>query len=599
MEQMPSANYRGDISALRAAAVLAVIVFHFWKDALPGGFLGVDVFFVISGFVITKSLQRDADLKRFYLKRLRRIYPPLIMMIALTALIIAMVRPDNTTTAALAALFGVSNIFFMLLARGYHSATSDIDPFTHTWSLGVEEQYYVFYPLIFFYLLRHRQVPALVAMGAISLAVFIIDHGQPSAFYLLHARFWELAAGCLIAIRPIRLLPPVVAWPALFAAFLFPPELALMPTMVAVAATASLIVARQTYSVPRSIEWIGLASYSLYLWHWPLLVLARWTIGDGLHVLPLLVAGTLTMGYLSHRYVEGRLTKTTWTPALFAICLLVLTAVTVRPPFLADRKLTPSALGRQQMIDMGPVSECRLNPDMMRGPDLERHISPCLGMTGPKVVLVGDSFSGNARYHLAYAAKAHGFAFGNVWHQGCPLGLDMRPDNCADPQSFNGYLNNAIGAGDFVVLRLHLERYSDDVSGLDKEIAGLKSAVEAKGAKFLLIGSNPVLDVGQVGVLTPAWFNGFGTGRHHAAPAKEAEFAAFDRHLATRFGSSYFSLAPYFVDDGGHWLIADGGTGFYFDMAHLNREGFDRLGNAFSDRIEASIERESSDKSYR
>lgn len=213
-------GYRADVDGLRALAVLSVIVFHFDHRLLPDGYLGVDVFFVISGFVITRSLGRldrtslGSFLAAFYANRVRRIVPALAVCLAVTWLVASLFVPPGTPDyrrfwqTGVAAAFGVSNIFLAKQASSYFGSSAELNPFTHTWSLGVEEQFYCFYPLLFWVISianakrGSKTVAAIGAATLISGALFVFQPAdtQAGAYFLTPYRIWELGLGCLVAL---------------------------------------------------------------------------------------------------------------------------------------------------------------------------------------------------------------------------------------------------------------------------------------------------------------------------------------------------------------------------------------------------------------
>ena len=154
-----STGFLPHIEGMRALAVIAVIINHLWHDALPGGYLGVDIFFVISGFVITRSMMARpspsllSGLAEFYVRRIKRIVPALVLVVLVTLPLLRLVNPnaDSATLTGLGALFGASNIFLYLVASDYFGEAITLNPFMHTWSLGVEEQFYLVFPLVFLF----------------------------------------------------------------------------------------------------------------------------------------------------------------------------------------------------------------------------------------------------------------------------------------------------------------------------------------------------------------------------------------------------------------------------------------------------------------
>ena len=343
----PGGSYRPEIDGLRALAVLAVIVNHIHGAALPSGYLGVDVFFVISGFVITGSLASQAPsrslgsfLLNFYSRRIRRILPALLVCVVGTSVLVCLfdTRPTPSLQTGITALFGFSNLVLHKESVDYFARSSQLNAFLHTWSLGVEEQFYLLFPLLLWGSGWLRGAPGgsrrlvwwLSLLGAASLVAFLLlaRLHQPAAYFLMPPRFWELAAGALLFLAhrsgllagPWQRLPSLVPLGLLVAALCLPQRLEVTATLAVVALTVAVIAMGLVGSDHRLVGLlsspgpvaIGLLSYSLYLWHWPVLVLSRWTIGIELWTLPLqaLLIGALAAA--SYRWVEQPLRRRPW-----------------------------------------------------------------------------------------------------------------------------------------------------------------------------------------------------------------------------------------------------------------------------------------------
>lgn len=301
--------YRPEIDGLRAVAVLAVLLYHADASLLPGGFVGVDVFFVISGYLITRLLvsewQRTGriDFAAFYARRVRRLLPALAAMVLLVlfAMLLLMGRHavliEQTSASVVASLFFVSNIYFQMTTGGYFDEQSDTMPMLHLWSLAVEEQFYLVYPLLMLALLRF--VPgamtrrlAVLTVASLLLAEYWVNIYPDRAFFQMPARFWELGMGGMVALatspstsRPgDRWLLPV-GFAAVLLACVFTASWGNFPGKSAIpAVVGSALVLLGVHrgatggwaaAMLRSPAFVamGLISYSLYLWHWPLLVL--------------------------------------------------------------------------------------------------------------------------------------------------------------------------------------------------------------------------------------------------------------------------------------------------------------------------------------
>jgi peptidoglycan/LPS O-acetylase OafA/YrhL len=300
MLSTPSDRYRPDIDGLRAIAVMLVVNFHAFPEAMPGGFIGVDIFFVISGFLITGIIVRELDLQRFsllafYNRRIRRIFPALIVVLAAT-LVLGWLWMLPAAYAQLSSDVFASAAFFaniaLLLQSGYFDIESGRKPLLHLWSLGIEEQFYLFWPLILMLAARLRlsllATASVIGVASFVLNVALIGSNPVATFYLPFTRAWELLAGAALACSwsgisqtdaasnwraGVGLALIAVAAAALDTKSAFPGWWAILP----VAGAALLLSAPaawwcRTVLASRPLVWIGLISYPLYLWHWPLLV---------------------------------------------------------------------------------------------------------------------------------------------------------------------------------------------------------------------------------------------------------------------------------------------------------------------------------------
>ncbi len=333
---------RLDVQALRALAVVLVVVYHAFPTALPGGFIGVDVFFVISGFLITLLLLRELDatgrinIRAFYARRVRRLMPAALVVtvatVAVSAFVVGPVRLIAIVEDAMWATAYLANVRFGMSPDGYF-VDGEKSPLLHFWSLAVEEQFYFVWPILLIALVAlfgvrwKRALPAVLAaivVSSLAASVILTDSGWGHAYFSLATRAWELALGALVAhavFSGVRL--PKRHWAAsaglagvIWAAFTyseataFPGVAAVVPTVGAallVWAGASGAVRYEQTVGWRPIQFLGDVSYSLYLWHWPVFILGGlvlgpgWAQSGGLLVLSLLLAAT------SYYLVEKRL----------------------------------------------------------------------------------------------------------------------------------------------------------------------------------------------------------------------------------------------------------------------------------------------------
>lgn len=332
--------YRSELDGLRALAVLPVVLFHAGFAGFGGGFVGVDVFFVISGYLITQLLVSEAagngriDLIHFYERRARRLLPALFcVLLACLPFAWLWLRPADTlafTNSVLAVIGFVSNILFWHTDNYFDTATA-LRPLLHTWSLAIEEQFYLLFPLLLMLVLPMGMRAfvlccTILALSSLLLAQYASSHWPSAAFYLLHTRSWELLVGSFVALyarhRPVPLREGLTAelcgWAGLLllavAVAGFNDQLPWPSayTLVPVLGAALLILgASSATRVGRGLGHpvlvsVGLISYSVYLWHQPLFAFARLRGADGTETLlfATLVLVTLVLGWLTWRFVE-------------------------------------------------------------------------------------------------------------------------------------------------------------------------------------------------------------------------------------------------------------------------------------------------------
>ncbi|QWG14357.1 acyltransferase [Bradyrhizobium sediminis] len=332
-------KYRADIDGLRALAVVPVVLYHAGVPGFPGGFVGVDIFFVISGYLICGMI--DADIRKetfslgsFYKRRALRILPALFVMFLVTSILAYVyclpVELEDYARSLASAAGSISNIYFAGTA-GYFDAPAETKPLLHTWSLGVEEQFYLIVPLLM--LLAWRVAPkrarllfAVAATASFAAALAISYRNTTFVFYLTPFRAWELALGALLSIGFIP-APRTSFWKTvcgaggillLLGAILVGSPSAPLLLMTALASVgATLVIASSESGVStvgrllslRPVAFVGLISYSLYLWHWPLIVFQR-TDGllladsSGIVTKLALIAASTGIAFLSWKFVE-------------------------------------------------------------------------------------------------------------------------------------------------------------------------------------------------------------------------------------------------------------------------------------------------------
>ncbi|MEX1153295.1 acyltransferase family protein [Parvibaculum sp.] len=490
---MSSTTFRPDIQGLRAVAVLPVLIFHIWPGALPGGYIGVDVFFVISGYLITglllRELERDGTIGivRFYGRRVRRLLPASTLVLVTVALLTFTLPPPQwrgVASEVIASALYFENWWLAAKSVNYLAADNAPGPLQHFWSLSIEEQFYFVWPLLMIgmgalglrrgWRLRPALGAALGVVFAVSLALSVYEtiHAPQTAYFVSHTRFWELALGGLLAVAGARaviageaakIAAATIGLAAIAAAAMlysgmtaFPGYAALLPTLgAALVLTSGGSIAR--FAPHRLLEsrpamWIGDISYSIYLWHWPLIVFYRtWTdsipgLWDGLALL----AGSILLAALTKYFVEDRFRGAGSSPAIGrslagGLASILLCLVAAGSVFAIIESQRPGELtaqnypGAAALIDGVPVpAGLRVAPPLalVRDDIADAYSNGChldFGETEPRgcvygapdggfhVMLIGDSHAASWLPTLQTLAETRGWRMTAHTKSACPL----------------------------------------------------------------------------------------------------------------------------------------------------------------------------------
>jgi peptidoglycan/LPS O-acetylase OafA/YrhL len=518
-------NYRQDIVGLRAIAILAILIFHI-DSRFAGGFIGVDIFFVISGFLITGAIWRQLEkgnfsFYEFYLKRVRRLFPALFVMLIICfgfAIYFGLSSEiQQFGKTMLASLYYVSNIFFYTQVD-YFAEDAQLNPLLHTWSLSVEEQFYLIFPvlLLLIYRQKSRQLVLLLSFLFISfsLSSLLLHIDSSAAFYMAPSRFWQFLAGSLIAIYGSKIVLTksqkellgalgigiIVASLAYYhEGTPFPGINAIPPTL----GTALIILSCDSKTIlnrllsKRIPRFFGDISYSLYLWHWPIIVFYKLLVDPVLQRNDKITIFLLSvlLGYLSWKFVEqpfrhasvkkgqNRLLRNTM---IASTGLTIIAALGVFTSVLLpkDKVQFEKFIGKTVEARSG---KCFLHSGA-KNIDLYDE-SECIRV-GDKtnVLLIGDSHA--AHYYTAMNEYFSGSHISQVTAAGCrPIISYVGKEYCTAliRRAFEEYLNKY--EFDLVVLA---GRWSiDDLTGLQNTLEFLK----AKNIKIMLIG--PVIEYVQ------------------------------------------------------------------------------------------------------
>ncbi len=482
------------VDGVRALAVLAVMLFHLNPHVLPGGFSGVDVFFVISGYVVSHSVGSylSKSTGQFYLtfltRRVRRIVPALLACLLVTTLLCVVLIPPGAWLSvtigktALGACFGLSNFALVWLNDGYFSPRAEFNPFTHTWSLAVEEQFYLLFPLLFLPWLRagssvwRTRLLGGLALGSFAWAAFATSRYPQVSYYLLPSRFWELAAGVFLqqAHATGRLtnggrshywlnsgLVIIALGFVLADALAFPFPWALLPVVGTLFTLHGLRFVAVGQLASRFLEhpamaWIGKLSYSLYLWHWPVYVLLRWTVGiDG--PVSALAALTITFGFAvgSYYLVEQpirSLRTSGLRPIAFGVAASAAAGLLVNLGFQHQSALSLSVASNERVWSPYYLSALAstTNPE---------------GTGERRLFVIGDSHAGAYTLLAREAARQLGAHYEVHFRLGCPVATIIpndAPEHCRQSRVARlAEVTNRAKPGDVVFLAsLRLPRLS-------------------------------------------------------------------------------------------------------------------------------------------
>jgi peptidoglycan/LPS O-acetylase OafA/YrhL len=628
-------KYRPDIDGLRAIAVLSVIFYHIDSRLMPGGFVGVDIFFVISGYLITQQILKELEsgsfsIGEFYRRRIKRIAPAMLVVLAATLFISQFLfRPEDAENAARSAfwsIMSVANVHFWLFEdASYFATSSDELPLLHFWSLGVEEQFYLFWPIILILCatkVRSRGF-ALTAVGVVigsfAFAQFYFYIDPSFVYYMLPARAGELLAGAIVAWYVSRqnkasigeLANQALATIGLFAIigslYLLSDE-AVFPGFLAVPATfgaAALIYsgwAGPTWVsgmlAVRPMVWVGLVSYSAYLWHWPILAFLRYgQVEITSTVAIVFLPSTLTLAWLSYRYIETPFRKSN-RPVLGvflrqyvapAMLLGIVAVVSLKtdgwffhrfsPEYVAELEGTRNSLTPAYELDYVCQSQLATwddlqNPNCIRGANTELK---------PRVLLWGDSNAAHYIGMLSVFGEAAGFAFRNIQVGSCaPLNSDpssfVSARRLSDCRASNDLIWPFVRNFDAVIISADWTGYQKDYFDYFEETVG---ALVSSGVRVILIGKAPVIS--RYDRLCAEKALKFPSMQCDFSPEPLPENVIATNKRIREFADSnplvdYFDANDYLCSDGLCPLKDQSDTVMYYDSSHLTADASIRLG---------------------
>lgn len=627
-----SLSYRPDIDGLRAIAVLSVVLFHVDPAWIPGGFLGVDIFFVISGFLITRIIVSESDQQRFsvanfYNRRIKRIFPAMFVVVLVTLLVgqFALLPEDldDLALSSAATVLSLANVFFTYFSdSSYFAPDSALRPLLHMWSLGVEEQFYVFWPVCAVLLFRRFSgvrltlLLTVLALASFMLAEYLSPRAPLFSYYMLPTRAGELLLGALgFTLVRADLLQKLAGWAweavsvvaaaVLTVSFVFINEDMPFPGMIAIAPTAAVMAlivagaARQTLVGRllslRPLVWIGLISYSMYLWHWPVLAFAKYAHGSlSLDYKLATLVVILLLSLASYWLVERPFRRNDLPLGASVLRYFVVPAVLVG--VLCAGIVGTQGYGLHRVGDYttrlaaiegrAPAS---VEPRVCQRPQLtvsDVRDPVCATSAEPAVLLWGDSNAAHFVGALNRVAEDAEFDLRNAAHSSCPPLLDRperfvtasRRDACArsaevihaELAQYPGLILAANWPAYFGRDEAFFGAFEDTIAGLTER--GHDVTVIARIPRF----DNVDAECESKQIKLP--FISCAT-RDTATREETDRDNAGIRAIAEAAGARYVDFADFFCDD----VVCSpflAGTNAYYDPVHLSGLGSDLLGAA-------------------
>jgi peptidoglycan/LPS O-acetylase OafA/YrhL len=626
-------TYRPDIDGLRAIAVLSVILFHIDKRLIPGGFVGVDIFFVISGFLISLHILQEIEagqfsIVEFYRRRVKRIAPPMLVVVLITLIAAQFLMiPEDAERAADSALWSLvslANVYFWWHQdTSYFSAASSELPLLHLWSLGVEEQFYIIWPIVLLLVYRKPYsklfivLTALVAMASYAAGQYWFASHSSFVYYMLPTRAGELLIGALVAVGVLRGVENRVSAFAAVATggvgltlivgslfllneeMVFPGLLAVPPTLGAAMLILAGYCARNRISALLTVKpllWVGLVSYSAYLWHWPILAFIRYGYGE-VGLIPGAVVMVLTFGlaWLSYRFIEQparyskATAKTVFTVQYIlpagAIAVLALAAMYIDGYGLRWHSVDYKSSLATFRDQTRPAYLFDYVCQRQRVSATDIHNEHCvLGAkvgANPKVILWGDSNAAHYVGVIGAIAREAKFSFRNIEIGSCPPLL-------ADPEPFvnakrlpdclgsASTIREAVMAADIVIISASWSDYllrSDKF--LDVFFETTKSLTDA-GKQVILMAKAPAVAGYDRRCREKALSYPF-LECSSAAISTTAEVATVNaslkRHADQTPNVAYFDIASYLCPTGRCSAFDAEGKSLYYDPSHLSLPG--------------------------
>lgn len=622
--------YREDIAGLRGIAVLAVVLFHINENWLPGGFLGVDIFFVLSGFLITQNINKSIvdnsfSITEFYIGRIKRILPAMFVMVfvvlVFSLLFMLPTDAEKVAESSISSVLSMANVYYWLFQDvGYFASSSKEIPLLHLWSLGVEEQFYVFFPLLL--LLSKKWYSSLIGIGAMfglvllssTLGQLYFSESPSFTYYMLPTRAGELLVGAIFALLLFRFKDVDYKYRSLVGnaacivlifclvsydeSMVFPGFAALAPTLATGVILFNGLGERNLYRdfiINKGMLFLGTISYSLYLWHWPVLAFYRYGLPtENTYVGVLLFFLMVILGWISYKLVETPFRFAKISKRKTVINLMIVPSLLIIFISLVSMKTDGTILQvamkekfsqRDELINKRAASYNYRSICQVNTPDEEFLVRDDCVINSNKedAIMFGDS---NASHYVGLISEIVGFNFRNAALGGCPVVLGdiskatsiKRLDDCN--KGVPKLLSKAL-TYDRVIYSLSWSDYKKRDESFFNKVEDTIKLFSSKGKKVLVIGKVNVFDeynrhCDSRAVYYPFYMDCYVEPRpivHYVDEVNEEL-----RNITERIDGVGFVDPNIALCNGECSMYGKNGESLYYDRSHLSFEGSSLLG---------------------
>jgi peptidoglycan/LPS O-acetylase OafA/YrhL len=648
-------TYRPDIDGLRAMAVLPVVAYHAFPDWVQGGFIGVDVFFVISGFLISTILFENLDREtfsftEFYARRIKRIFPALILVLLASCAIswfVLLADEYKRLGRHIAAGAGFISNFVLWKEAGYFDASAETKPLLHLWSLAIEEQFYIVWPLLLWLLWKRKShavtLMLLITAASFSMNIMEIHRDAVSAFFSPITRFWELLSGSLLAwftlfrkkLHPslqtqsplskvgmlikqpsdalthwfslIGLLLLLYGFTCITKQYNFPGLWALIPVVGAVLLISAGPRAwvNRTLLSNRPVVWLGLISFPLYLWHWPLLSFATILEGEtpNWNIRVTVIVVSVFLSWLTFKFIEQNIRFGKQSAAKIPVLVILMALLCIVGVSTSKNGGWKFRLINQINEDIDKVQHYDWHEDYRRGTcfldatiDRSDKFSDFCTSTHargtPLVMLWGDSHAASLYKGLSVNSNKFHFNISQFTASGCPPVFDFDVINSKNCKELNSFVYNKIkdSKPDSLIMSGYWSLYDGKEKWEQLDFNKLEltiNAIKKLGVKnIIIIGNLPTYTVSQTDMLKKRFRNEkINIRTYRNFNEKIFEINKQLEKFSQQKGIKFFNPLDFLCDNTGCMisLTNDGITPLAFDYGHLTAEGSIYLVSKFLD----------------